>query len=61
MSEDDDKPKATKGLKPPIRREAPEAPKRGFKVVDETREERNKITRPPWKVVAWFALRARFR
>jgi hypothetical protein len=56
LSEDDDKPKPTKGLKPPIRREAPEAPKRGFKVVDETREERNKITRPPWKVVAWFAL-----
>jgi len=56
LSEDDDKPKRARSLKPPLRREAPDTVERGLKVVGETREERNKITRPPWKVVAWFGL-----
>ncbi len=51
-----DDPKSPKGLRPPLRREAPDQIPRGFKAVDAAREDRNKIARPPWKVAAWFGL-----
>lgn len=51
-----DDPKSPKGLRPPLRREAPDQVPRGFKAVDAAREERNKVARPPWKVAAWFGL-----
>jgi hypothetical protein len=44
-------------FRPPIRREAAEGPPaRGLKSVEASRAERNKIKRPPMRVIAWFLI-----
>lgn len=48
--------KATKPFRPPIRREAPPELSRGLSAVEKSRSERNKIKRPPLKVIVWFAM-----
>ena len=43
-------------FRPPIRREAPEQVSRGLSAVEASRTERNRIKRPPLKIVLWFAM-----
>lgn len=43
-------------FKPPIRREAPPELSRGLSAVEASRVERNKIKRPPFKIVVWFGM-----
>lgn len=43
-------------FKPPIRREAPENLSRGLQAVEASRTERNRIKRPPVKVIIWFCM-----
>lgn len=44
------------GFRPPIRREAPEQTSRGLSAVENSRAERNRIKRPPLKVIIWFTM-----
>jgi hypothetical protein len=50
----EDQPK--RRFRPPIRREAPETTSRGLSAVEASRAERNKIKRPPLKVILWFVM-----
>lgn len=44
-------------FRPPIRREsAPEGTTRGLRSVEASRAERNKVKRPPLRVIAWFLI-----
>ena len=44
-------------FRPPIRREAAEGPPaRGLKSVEASRAERNRVKRPPLRVIAWFLI-----
>lgn len=52
--DNEDRPKSA--FRPPIRREAPETTSRGLSAVEASREERNKVKRPPLKVVLWFIM-----
>ncbi len=43
-------------FRPPIRREAVEPPSRGLRSVEASRVERNRVKKPPFRVIAWFLL-----
>lgn len=43
-------------FKPPIRREAPPDLSRGLTAVENSRADRNKIKRPPFKIIVWFGM-----
>jgi hypothetical protein len=51
-----DEKAAKPAFRPPIRREAPPEMSRGLSAVEKSRVERNKIKRPPLKVIIWFAM-----
>jgi len=55
--EEDGEEKESPGFRPPIRRAAaPDNTSRGLKAVDASRGERNRIKRPPLKVIIWFTM-----
>lgn len=68
MTEEQDKPETSEPpaakdaaggtrFRPPIRRESPkDGPARGLRSVEASRAERNKVKRPPLRVIAWFLI-----
>jgi hypothetical protein len=68
LAEEENKPEASEPpaaqpaaggprFRPPIRRESPtDGPSRGLRSVEASRAERNKVKRPPLRVIAWFLI-----